>query len=63
MVAIQSTESLDVKDKSRIWYFPLATSKEKYLELFSQGVKKFVVDNEEDLASLLEIAPKGISLF
>lgn len=54
---IHSFKSLDrVKDKSRVWYFPLALSKQNYFNLFEKGVSKFVVDNKTDLNRLIEAA-------
>jgi ornithine decarboxylase len=47
-------EIKDIKDKSKIWFFLQAQSKKEIENLIKRGIKKFVVDNEVDLNTLLE---------
>lgn len=52
--SLHSIESLgSVKDKSRIWFLAQAWDDEQLRLLFSAGVSNFVVDNDEDLKTLL----------
>ena len=52
--SVHSLESLKVlKDVSRVYYFSQAWSREVLEELFSLGVRRFVVDNKQDLDVLL----------
>ncbi len=43
-----------VKDKSRIWFFGQGWSEEEIAELMESGVSSFVVDNENDLNTLVD---------
>lgn len=47
-----------IQDKSRIWFFPQGWSGEEAEKLLHQGVRKFVVDNENDLHVLLSVLEK-----
>ncbi|MAG28343.1 decarboxylase [Candidatus Pacearchaeota archaeon] len=42
-----------IKNKSKIWFFTQANSKEEIKEILNQGVSNFVIDNESDLQILL----------
>ncbi|NMB66449.1 decarboxylase [Candidatus Woesearchaeota archaeon] len=48
-------EIKDIKNKSRIWFFLQAQSKNKIEQLLKKGIKKYVIDNEIDLSNLLEV--------
>ncbi len=48
-------EAFMIKDKSRIWLFLQAESKEELKNILNQGIRKFVVDNKIDLENLLEV--------
>ena len=41
-----------IKDRSRVWFLAQALNNELLAHLFSQGVSRFVIENEEDLAML-----------
>ena len=57
--SIHRVEEIDmIKDKLRIWFFTQAESEEELFEIFSKGVKRFVVDNEIDLKRLLDAVKK-----
>ncbi len=45
-----------IKDKKKIWFFLQAESSGEINELFGQGIKNFVIDNEIDLRALLKAA-------
>lgn len=47
-----------VKDVSRIWFFPQGWNEEEAKEVLSKEVRKFVVDNENDLHVLLAVLKK-----
>lgn len=49
--ALSRLDMLD--DKTRIWFFAQAWDYEELQALFEKGVRKFVVDNEMDLKTLL----------
>ncbi len=51
-----------IKDKSKIWFFLQANSREEIKSLIEEGIRHFVVDNETDLNSLLNIIDTKISL-
>lgn len=63
---MHAMEPLDtIKNKSRIWYYALAWDEREIGRLLAKGIKKFVVDNEADLAlleSALEKNKEKISL-
>ncbi|HKL23857.1 MAG TPA: decarboxylase [Candidatus Nanoarchaeia archaeon] len=42
-------------ENNRIWFFTQAESKKQLKEILNRGIKKFVVDNEQDLNNLLEV--------
>lgn len=48
----------DVPQGNRIWYFSQAWSKEDLKQIFSKGIRKFVVDNEVDLQELSKFIEK-----
>ena len=53
--SIQSEDEINkIKDKSRIWFFTQAQSKEELINLIKKETKNFVVDNEVDLERLLK---------
>ncbi len=43
-----------INEKSKIWFFTQAESTDELKEFLSQGIEKYVVDNEVDLARILE---------
>jgi ornithine decarboxylase len=47
-------EIKNIKDKSRIWFFIQAESQLELEEIFNEKVRKFVIDNEDDLGNLLK---------
>ncbi len=52
--SLHSIESLDtVKDKSRVWFLAQAWDEKELELLFRESVGNFIVDNEEDLKTLL----------
>lgn len=51
-----------IQDKSKVWFFLQGNRKEEIESLLNQGVKNFVVDNENDLDLLLENLTKEITL-
>ncbi len=52
--SLHSIESLGaVKDKGRIWFLAQAWDEKELELLFNAGVGSFIVDNEEDLSTLL----------
>ena len=54
--SIHSKEEIDfIKDKSKIWFFLQAESKEELGLLLDKGIINFVVDNEIDLEKLLVV--------
>jgi ornithine decarboxylase len=52
-------EILDISDKKKIWFFLQAESKEEMKNIFSEGIRNFVIDNEIDLENLLEVAEES----
>lgn len=53
--SLHSIENMDlIKDKKRIWLFGQAWDKAELGSIFSKGIRKFVVDNENDLEILLD---------
>jgi len=42
-------------ENNRIWFFSQAESSEQFKEILDKGIRKFVVDNEQDLDKLIEI--------
>lgn len=51
--SIHAISKLDlIEDKKRVWFFAQAWDEEELETLFSKNVRKFVVDNEEDLNKL-----------
>jgi len=48
-----------IKDKKRVWFFAQAWDEEEIDEVFSSGVARFVVDNENDLNILLKYIKKN----
>jgi len=59
LFSIVSGESAEhVKDHARLWYIAQAWTPEKIIALVKNGITKFVVDNEYDLAILKEVLPK-----
>lgn len=60
--SIHSVEGTDnIKDKSRVWYFPQGWDEEEARKVTSEGVLSFVIDNEPDLNVLLGFLKKAIS--
>ncbi len=51
-----------IKNKSKIWFFLQANSKEEIKSLAEQGIKHFVIDNEADLNNLLSSINSKINL-
>ncbi|MBR9693254.1 decarboxylase [Candidatus Woesearchaeota archaeon] len=51
-----------IKDESRVWFFPQGIDKKELQELIQKGVKKFVVDNENDLKTILDTIDSPIDL-
>jgi ornithine decarboxylase len=47
-----------IKDKSRVWYLAQTLNENILKDLFSMGVSKFVVENQEDLDVLLNYVAK-----
>lgn len=47
-----------IKDKSRITFFTQAESTEELMELLWSGIRSYVIDNEIDLARILEAVKK-----
>ncbi len=47
-----------IKTKSKIWFFTQANSVKEIRNLLDTGIKNFVVDNNEDLITLLNTAEK-----
>jgi len=45
----------DIIEKNKIWYFMQANSDDELNKIISNGVKRFVIDNEIDLENLLRI--------
>ncbi len=62
--SLHSIENLDlIKDKKRIWLFGQAWDKAEMESIFSKGIRKFVVDNENDLEILLDfIGDKSVKI-
>jgi ornithine decarboxylase len=53
--SVHSLESLKlIKNKSRVWFFGQAWNNNYLVSLFSEGVRNFVVDNENDLNLFLD---------
>jgi ornithine decarboxylase len=52
----------DLNDKSRLWFFAQAWSKEEINELITLGVNNFVVDNVKDLQVLTDNIKSPINL-
>ncbi|MBS1266406.1 MAG: Diaminopimelate decarboxylase [Candidatus Woesearchaeota archaeon] len=50
--SVQAAEK--IKDKSRMWFFAQAWSKEELNKLFLMGINSFIVDNINDLNKLLK---------
>jgi ornithine decarboxylase len=48
-----------IKDKKRVWFFGQAWDEEEIDEVYNSGVKRFVVDNENDLNILLNYVKKN----
>ncbi|MFQ5474887.1 MAG: decarboxylase [Candidatus Nanoarchaeia archaeon] len=58
--SVHTTDALsDIKDKSRVWFFIQACEEDELRQIFSLGVERFVVDNETDLAVLLDFIGKS----
>ena len=64
MFSMHTGESLSkVKDKNRIWFFAQAWNFLELKELFALGIRNFVVDNENDLNTLIDfIKDKDIKI-
>lgn len=57
--SIHAFEEIDmIKDKDKISFFTQAESVDELVDIMDRGIKHFVVDNEEDLSSVLEAARK-----
>ena len=53
--SVHSLESLKlIKDKARVWFFGQAWNNDYLNSLFNEGVRNFVVDNENDLNLFLD---------
>ncbi len=58
--SLHSIESLGtIKDKKRIWFLAQAWDEGELERLFKAGVSSFIVDNEEDLNTLLRFIEGG----
>ena len=54
--SIHAKEEVEmIHDKSKIWFFIQAESKEELIIILEKGVKNFVIDNEKDLEILLQV--------
>ena len=54
--SIHAQEEIEmIKDKSKLWFFLQAESSEELKEFLNKEIKKFVVDNPEDLKTLLKV--------
>ncbi len=51
-----------VPDKSRVWFFAQGWSEDFIQKLINEGVKSFIVDNVEDLETLLQYLNKNHTL-
>ena len=57
--SIHSKDEINkIKDKSKIWFFTQAQSRRELINLVKKGIKNFVVDNEDDLNTLLSVVEK-----
>ena len=55
MFSVHSGESLSkIKDKNRIWFFAQGLDEEELNNIIGSGVRKFVIDNENDLNTLIK---------
>jgi len=57
-----SAEVEKIQDKRRVWFFPQGWNANELKELLDLGVKKFVVDNENDLQVILDAIDSPIDL-
>jgi len=63
LFSVHSFENLKlIKDKSKVWFFLQGSKKEDIHNLLQQGITNFVVDNINDLTSLLENLDKKINI-
>ena len=54
--SIHAHEEIDqIDDKGKIWFFCQAQSEEEIKKLIKQNIRKFVIDNEVDLAQLIKV--------
>jgi ornithine decarboxylase len=57
--SIHSKDEIEmIKEKSRIWLFLQAESEEEIKKIIEDGINNFVVDNEADLETMLQIIDK-----
>jgi ornithine decarboxylase len=55
--SIHATPEVDqIKDKSKIWFFMQANSDDELNKIIDKGVRRFVIDNTEDLENVLRSA-------
>lgn len=47
-----------ISQKNKIWFFTQANSKKELSEILQKGIKKFVIDHEQDLENLLSVTKK-----
>ena len=54
--SIHAGEEIDmIRNKSKIWFFTQAESKEELKDILDRGIRNFVVDNELDLQRMLNV--------